>query len=70
MHVCVKCNKAMVTERIGLHMREYDNCFRSGDLYKCEECGYELLTNFGQRFYPKEEFLALIWEKVVVDLGE
>lgn len=47
MLICVKCLKDMECEYNGVLVAHDRYDVRYGDLYKCPECGIEIITNFG-----------------------
>ena len=59
MIICAKCDVRMVMHKIGEFVAECKgsktimNTFRyfSGDIWKCPECGVEVISGFGNPIY-------------------
>ena len=52
---CVKCGKIMKVKKMGVTLRYgyYAGYFR-GDLYKCPNCGHEVITGLGSEIFDPE----------------
>jgi len=48
MLICVKCFADLRCETNGVSVARDPHYVQSADLYKCPECGYEVLTGAGQ----------------------
>jgi len=50
--ICVSCKTSMQCEKMGVHVLLLSDGepyqLWAADKYKCKECGYEVITNFGR----------------------
>jgi len=48
--LCVACARSMERIRNGVKVKYDDNEAQHGDLFKYEQCGFEVVVDFGEKF--------------------
>lgn len=53
--ICTKCNKRMVMDKMGVTTRVNKEYLQDGDRFRCPECGYKVVTNYGEPYEAGED---------------
>ena len=62
--VCVQCKKEMCCSKTGAYV-SHDNRIWSGDQFRCDSCGAEVVINFGTAFIRDED---VVYDSII-ELG-
>ncbi len=47
--LCVKCSRSMERIRNGVKVKYSEDEAQYGDLFKCPDCGFEIVVDFGAK---------------------